>query len=413
MTTSKRRPKGSGMLTYDPERHIFILRKNVGNKADGRPKILTVRGKTESACLKEMAEKELDWLKSSSTISSVETMTVTEMCTKHLENQVESGLLALKSIDRRECTIKNQIGRYAFGRLQVASVNPGDIEDYIDMLLKTNLSASTIVKALDVISAAYDWMVSREDLSRNPVSAIRDSLKKKIARRNSRGADDMDVIVLNEVERKAFIAECKKRDANGHLLHDGAMLLLFLIETGMRVGELLALRRKDYDAETGLLRITQSRSMTKNRNKEISDEHNYVMNTKQTKNDKSRIIELSMDAVTTLEEIIAIYSSDDPDVTIVPEVGRTVPNTANKLEHRVKEVYRAIGASEEVSGLHILRRTFATTLYEAGVPVASIAAYIGDLESTTLKYYIANRKRTTINGEKTVYVPLPVAKKSL
>ena len=36
-------------------------------------------------------------------------------------------------------------------------------------------------------------------------------------------------------------------------------------------------------------------------------------------------------------------------------------------------------------GLHIFRKTFATRMYESGARVEEIAAYIGDLESTTQK----------------------------
>ena len=39
--------------------------------------------------------------------------------------------------------------------------------------------------------------------------------------------------------------------------------------------------------------------------------------------------------------------------------------------------------------VHIFRKTFATRMYESGARVEEIAAYIGDLESTTRKYYIA------------------------
>lgn len=38
-------------------------------------------------------------------------------------------------------------------------------------------------------------------------------------------------------------------------------------------------------------------------------------------------------------------------------------------------------------GLHIFRKTFAMQMYEKGARVEEIAAYIGDLESTTRKYY--------------------------
>ena len=61
-------------------------------------------------------------------------------------------------------------------------------------------------------------------------------------------------------------------------------------------------------------------------------------------------------------------------------------------------------------GLHIFRKTFATRMYEHGARVEEIAAYIGDLESTTQKYYIAIRKKVVADGEMRQVVKLPSVK---
>lgn len=58
-------------------------------------------------------------------------------------------------------------------------------------------------------------------------------------------------------------------------------------------------------------------------------------------------------------------------------------------------------------GVHILRKTFSTVMYENGARVKEIAAYIGDLESTVERYYIAIRKKRTINGKEEHIVTLP------
>lgn len=55
----------------------------------------------------------------------------------------------------------------------------------------------------------------------------------------------------------------------------------------------------------------------------------------------------------------------------------------------------------------IFRRTFATNMYDAGARVEEIAAYIGDLESTTRRYYIAIRKKVSVEGVEKQIVPLP------
>lgn len=49
-------------------------------------------------------------------------------------------------------------------------------------------------------------------------------------------------------------------------------------------------------------------------------------------------------------------------------------------------------------------------MYEHGARVEEIAAYIGDLESTTQKYYIAIRKKVVANGEMRQVVKLPSVK---
>jgi integrase len=74
-------------------------------------------------------------------------------------------------------------------------------------------------------------------------------------------------------------------------------------------------------------------------------------------------------------------------------------------------IYRNTGFDTTVSGLHIFRRTFATRMYENGADTKEIAAYIGDLESTTMRYYIAARKKMKIGGSIRQIVPLPGKKK--
>ena len=46
-------------------------------------------------------------------------------------------------------------------------------------------------------------------------------------------------------------------------------------------------------------------------------------------------------------------------------------------------------------------------MYEAGADTKEIAAYIGDLESTTMQYYIAARKKMVVGNEIRQVVPLP------
>lgn len=173
---------------------------------------------------------------------------------------------------------------------------------------------------------------------------------------------------------------------------------------------MLALCWKDADMQGGFLTIEKSCSMAKNRNKEDTDGKNYIMVEGTTKNEKARKIKLTEEALDILKQIKRIYgANDDEDARIVKtRTGKS--NTATNLEHGMATIFRHAGLTELKGGLHIFRRTFATRMYENGARVKEIAAYIGDLESTTEQYYIAVRRKIMENGEtkQVVMVPAPM-----
>lgn len=63
--------------------------------------------------------------------------------------------------------------------------------------------------------------------------------------------------------------------------------------------------------------------------------------------------------------------------------------------------------AKDVSGVHILRRTYATIAHENGASTLDIAAYLGDDEKTVIKHYIATRKRIRVGNQTRNVVPLP------
>ena len=94
-------------------------------------------------------------------------------------------------------------------------------------------------------------------------------------------------------------------------------------------------------------------------------------------------------------------NTEEDDFICVTKTGKT--NTATNLAHRMAVIFKNTGLKEYTGSLHIFRRTFATQMYEDSARVEDIAAYIGDLVSTTEKYYIAIRKKATI-GDKTKHI---------
>ena len=402
----KRGARGNGTF-IERKDGSFIYRKSQGLNPNGKRKYISVVGETKAVCVKRMKEKEETLKRQKKMISLSGIDTVEELCQRHLEYQVQNKELKPKSIDRREDTIRNQIGKYPLGQMQIQAVTPADIDNHINTLIATDLSVSTIKKSLDVLNAAYEWAVVRAELGFNPVLQIKRSIQKRLSKLGAKSASDADVIVLSREEEGLFLKEAlRTNDNTGKYKYAGGLYGALLLHTGMRTGEMISLRWKDYDAKNGLLTINKSTSMTRNRNSENDDNSKkYIVVQGTTKNQKARVIKLSEEAVMDLKRISEVNPGKKDELICRTKTGKQY--TATMLEHCMGTIYKHIPFITKVSGLHIFRRTFATRMYEAGADTKEIAAYIGDLESTTMQYYIAARKKMVVGNEIRQVVPLP------
>lgn len=415
MSEKKRNAKGEGSFIYNADGTV-THRKSVGYKTNGNRKVLTVTAANKAACLREMKQKEMRWNKQQKADTAIVGTTIVELCGLHLKYQIKQEELKAKSIDRRECTIERHIGDYPLGRMQIQAVKVADIDNHVTGLIRAGqLSASSIEKVVDVLNSAYNWAIMRGELEFNPVAPIKATLMKRIQKMKQKSANEADVNVLSLEEQRLFEEEaCAIDKSTGRPRYAAGLYGMLLLHTGMRCGEMLALCWKDADIQGGFLTIEKSSSMAKNRDKDSKNEKKYIMVEGTTKNEKARKIKLTEEALSVLKQIKIIYGVNDDENAKIVKTRTGKPNTATNLEHGMATIFRHAGLTELKGGLHIFRRTFATRMYENGARVKEIAAYIGDLESTTEQYYIAVRKKIMEDGEakQVVMVPVPIKEES-
>lgn len=242
---------------------------------------------------------------------------------------------------------------------------------------------------------------------RNPVAEVKKSIHKVLAKLQTKEAYDADVNVISESEEQKVLEVCYRKDSKNpqNYSTSGGLDVALLLHTGLRCGEYIALRWKDYDQNSGCLTIDKSRTLSRTDDGKAKGS----MVESETKNYKARVIGLLDEAINDLEKIRSRGHHIGPDDFIcITRTGN--PNTTTNLEARVGKIYKEAGCPEYNQSLHTLRKTFATRMFDRGVPILTIADYLGDLPSTVEKYYISTRKSIITESGKKHIVENPLKK---
>ena len=348
-------------------------------------------------------EKTVDLTNLSVDAEKIQKMTVAELLERHCEESIGVKLNKAKAENRRESTIRNQIKPYAIGSLQVSAVKPKDILNHIEMLIKDGkLSMSSVEKTYYALNGGFNWACVNNYIRVNPCAAVSQEIVATIKKHEKINDSDSVVIVLSpeQIDKVEKYIRDNKADWEGYKQLLG-LSVLFLLYTGMRSGELCALRWSDYDKKLGTLSITKTRYVAKDR-----DSGKTVPAEDKVKNYKVTPIELSKDAISVLEEMYQITDKKGQDDYILVNRNNNPSNPSN-YGTLINRLYKEIGLPDEVTGAHVLRRTFATQLYDEGCTIEDIAAYLRDTPETVRKHYISLTKQVISDGKVKNVVKLP------
>ncbi len=149
-------------------------------------------------------------------------------------------------------------------------------------------------------------------------------------------------------------------------------LLILDIYTGLRVGELAALKWSDVDFEHRKLNVSKNVVSTYNFSKSEGKKERIVQNSTKS---RDRVVPLNKSAISLLKEMYD--SSSDKSGYIL---GGRKPVSANSLINTYKRVCKRAGI-ENCCGIHTLRHTFASLLFLKGVDIKVISEILGHADT--------------------------------
>ena len=220
-----------------------------------------------------------------------------------------------------------------FGGHKLDMISPTQIEDYKKHRL-TSVAPSTVNRELTCLKHLYNKANEWEKTDKNPAKLIR-----KLRENNSR------LRYLTEEEMTQLIA-----NANGYL----EAIIILALNTGMRRGEILSIRKHDIDYALGLIYLL----VTKN-----GDRRNVPMNTT---------------VMNTLKNLPPIEGSD---YIFRNQNGQPIVNIDKKFPQLLKKT------GIENFRFHDLRHTFASRLAMKSIDINMIRELLGHKSlNMTLRY---------------------------
>lgn len=245
-----------------------------------------------------------------------------------------------------------------FGDRALDRVNSDDVTAYVQGKRRAGLARQTTINQVNFLHGVCAYALRRGWINANPVVGVE---------RPRAPNRDPDIRFLSIEELEALLRAVPD-DGLGRM--EGALYLSAAM-TGLRQGELVALRWQDVDWGAGVVRVRRSFSRGE-------------FGTPKSRR-SSRAVPLADRVAAELERHFqrSAFQTDADLVFAHPETGR--PYDASRLRKRFKGAVAAAGIRDV--RFHDLRHTFGTRMAAGGAPLRALMEWMGHRDlATTLVY---------------------------
>jgi integrase len=245
-----------------------------------------------------------------------------------------------------------------FGGRSLDSVTVELVEAFVTAKQREGKATKSISNYVGLLYSIFGYAVKRGWARSNPVAS---------AEKPRAVADDRDVHYLDVIELEALIAAVPVDDLGAleRVLYRMAAM------TGLRRGELLALRWRDIDWAAGVVRVRRS----------------YTRGEFGTPKSRrsARAVPLAQSLAAHLRRHFerSCFAGDDDLVFAHPRLGTVVD--PSKVQKRFRSAVKRAGIRH--IRFHDLRHTFGTRMAAAGAPLRAIQAWMGHSDYRTTSIY--------------------------
>lgn len=311
------------------------------------------------------------------------------------KNFVESWLKTVKKPTVKQHTYDNiyfVVKQYIIkplGNLELKQIDGHLIQTLIiNKLKEEGYSYQTVKHVYAQLGSIFKYAVLRGKLHTNPIAEVVMPKKSLFQNKERR--------YLSEDERKALIETCYMRNKNGSFFFKNGPFYIFILYTGCRIGEALALKWSDINLENRTATIARTMITVRNMDNNTSTRRDQ----NSTKNGVVRTVYLSDMALQALLDIKATHKYD-PNGYILPGREKNKPITYIAARGSFDRIVKQAGIQK--CSIHCLRHTFVSLMINNHVPITMVADMVGHINTmTTIKTYTHLLKETQLESMKII-----------
>ena len=287
-----------------------------------------------------------------------------------------------QSTKKTDCdTLQYYIKTQDICNKDITDITKDDMIKLMD-IYSNKYSAGTINHIYNLLSQGYELATEREIIISNPLKHVRKPTESKVVKKKK------DLIFLSEDDMNKLYLECQRKNEPGFIVHGAigesayginAYAVALLLETGVRVGELLGLRYKDVDLKNNTIYIKHTLNQTDN-----------GFELTQPKTQQSiRLLPLTDKASYILKLIVNANNNPiSPEDFVIMTSNGTHPLRRN-IARTLNQMLIRSGCETKKCTLHSLRHSFASRAIKHGIQTEVLASYLGHRDANvTREVYI-------------------------
>jgi integrase len=255
-----------------------------------------------------------------------------------------------------------RLQKYTIANIRLKDLSLEIIQKFYNQLARDGYSTETIKATHSLINGALEKADEINLIVKNPAKHV------IIPKMQDYDSEERDAKALTVEQCDAFMWQLGRRTKH-------YMYAMFMLNTGLRPGEALALIRADVNIKAKTVKV----------NKTYLERTKKVQNSPKTVSSK-RTVPIPDETIKLLQEYMLKQPKQEPtDPLFQTETGKRP--TQGYLRKRFKFAGNAIGCSWV--NLHTMRHTFASRLFKEGVDVKVVSELLGHASvSTTYDIYV-------------------------